>query len=400
MSDSEKTARLIKILRVVVIMLGLALVGAVFWLIRQINPPTPSAFYTPPETLPDATPGTLLRAEPMPENLPDGAVAYRILYVSTGIHGEPVAVSGTVVAPAAASETPRPVVAWAHGTVGVLSQCGVSHSDDPYKQTPGVELMLAQGYVVVATDYIGLGTPGVHPYLLGPVSAYSVLDSVRAAQQLDVNAGSEFVVWGASQGGQASVWTAELAAEYAPDLTLIAAAASAPALDLAGIVEAKQDDKGGGVVLALAIYSWSYHYPEANINDIVQEAMRPQFIRIAETCMSTPLAYLTIGGLLTPNEYLIAPLNDTSPWREIIDENTPRGVLTVPLLITQGTEDTLIPIELNSAEAERRCNAGQDVEFLRLAGVGHDARDESAEVTIGWFVDRFAGRPTQTNCGP
>jgi len=41
--------------------------------------------------------------------------------------------------------------------------------------------MLARGYVVVATDYEGLGDPGVHPYLVGVSEAYAVLDSVRAA---------------------------------------------------------------------------------------------------------------------------------------------------------------------------------------------------------------------------
>ena len=44
--------------------------------------------------------------------------------------------------------------------------------------------MLAHGYVVVATDYEGLGTPGVHAYLVGLSEARAVLDSVRAARNL------------------------------------------------------------------------------------------------------------------------------------------------------------------------------------------------------------------------
>ena len=39
-------------------------------------------------------------------------------------------------------------------------------------------------YIVVATDYPGLGTEGIHPYLIGESEARSVLDSVRAAREM------------------------------------------------------------------------------------------------------------------------------------------------------------------------------------------------------------------------
>jgi hypothetical protein len=31
--------------------------------------------------------------------------------------------------------------------------------------------MIAEGYIVVATDYPGLGTEGIHPYLIGESEA-------------------------------------------------------------------------------------------------------------------------------------------------------------------------------------------------------------------------------------
>ena len=374
--------------------------GAIYWRFqRAITPIQPSAFYTPPTPLPDGQPGTIIRQEPLLEDLPEGAVAWRIMYRSTGMNGEPIAVTGTVVAPQEPSDSPRPVIAWSHGTVGVLPECGVSHTADPYKQTPVVDLMVDQGFVVVATDYPGLGTPGIHPYLVGNVSAYSILDSVRAAQQLDVNAGKRFVVWGASQGGQAALWAAQSAAEYAPELELVAAATSAPAINLAGIIAAKKDDQGGGVLISEAFYAWSHVYPNVSLDSIIQPEQRDQFERMATTCISTPAAFLTIGSLLKPSEYLSADPLTTEPWRTIIEQNTPQEPLNVPLLITHGTADTLIPVELNEAEAARRCAAGENVEFMRLPGVGHDARDESGIVTVGWIEDRFAGRHTGSTCG-
>ena len=103
----------------------------------------------------------------------------------------------------------------------------------------GLPDMLAQGYVVVATDYPGLGTPGIHPYLIGISEARAVLDSVRAARALpNTGASNRFAVWGHSQGGHAALYTGELAASYAPELKLVGIAAAAPATYLVELFDA------------------------------------------------------------------------------------------------------------------------------------------------------------------
>lgn len=372
---------------------------ALYRLWRATVPTPTSAFYTPPNPIPAGPPGTLIRFEPLPDALPDGAQAWRILYRSTGINGEPIAVSGVVTAPAGESDTPRPVLAWAHGTVGVLPECAVSQTTDPYAQTPAVSLMVDEGFVVVATDYPGLGTPGVHPYLVGKLAAYSVLDAVRAARQLPVSAGDHYAVWGASQGGGSALWTAQLAPDYAPELTLVGAAASAPAIDLASIIRSKYDDVGGGVFSGMAFYAWSQTYPGASLDAIIKPEQREQFEQIVRTCISTPAAFLTVGDLLKPSDYLSVDVVNTEPWKTILAENTPTGPIRVPLLITHGTADTLIPFDLSAAAVEQRCAVGEDVQFVRLPGVGHDAREESAVLVLGWVEDRFAARPTGSTCG-
>src|SRR3546814_6948003 len=74
----------------------------------------------------------------------------------------------------------------------------------------------------------------MHPFLVGPDTANAVLDAVRAAREIPgAAAGSDFAVWGESQGGQAALWTAITARSYAPDLTLVGTAAAAPPTDLA-----------------------------------------------------------------------------------------------------------------------------------------------------------------------
>ena len=173
--------------------------------------------------------GRLLQARPL-DGAPDGASAYAILYQSTGLHGEPITVSGMVVVPEGEPAGDRPIVAWAHPTTGVVPRCAPSLARKRFRMIAGLRLMLARGYAVAATDYPGLGTDYTHPYLVGTSEGRAVLDSVRAARQVPgVGAGHRFAVWGHSQGGQAALFTGLLAESYAPELQLVGVAAAAPA---------------------------------------------------------------------------------------------------------------------------------------------------------------------------
>ena len=98
--------------------------------------------------------------------------------------------------------------------------------------------MVRDGYVVAATDYPGLGTPGPHPYLVGLSEARAVIDSVRVARSLPgAGGGNRFIVWGHSQGGHAALFTGLIAKSYAPELSLLGVAAAAPASELADLMD-------------------------------------------------------------------------------------------------------------------------------------------------------------------
>ncbi len=55
-----------------------------------------------------------------------------------------------------------------------------------------------------------------------------------------------------------------------------------------------------------------------------------------------------------------------------------------------GTVDVVIPFDGSVNEAARRCSEGEDVTFLRYPQTNHAA--------VGWLEDRFAGRPSTSNC--
>src|SRR5258706_517777 len=105
----------------------------------------------------------------------------------------------------------RPVISWAHGTHGIADQCAPSRRADMVSLLPSIGKVVSQGYVVVATDYEGLGTPGTHPYLVGVSEARGALDIVKAAQQIrETDANDKTFVWGQWQGGQAGLLAGEM----------------------------------------------------------------------------------------------------------------------------------------------------------------------------------------------
>jgi len=133
-------------------------------------------FYTPPNPLPQE-PGKVIRVEPLTfddsQLTVQGGSAYRMLYVSQRPDGTAAASGAMVFVPdAPAPESGRNVVAWAHGTVGMGDPCAPSRNPQGTEDMAGwLEQMMALGWVVVGTDYVGLGTPGTELYLVAQAEA-------------------------------------------------------------------------------------------------------------------------------------------------------------------------------------------------------------------------------------
>lgn len=126
------------------------------------------------------------------------------------------------------------VVVWTHGTVGVGDTCAPSGNALGENFSILAESLLERGYIVVAPDYEGLGTPGIHPYLNLQSASQSAIHAIKAVKEkfgTDLN-GSWMSV-GQSQGGHASLGIAQYAAS---DETYKGAVATAPASSLGYII--------------------------------------------------------------------------------------------------------------------------------------------------------------------
>ena len=347
--------------------------------------------------------GALLQQQQIP-GAPFDATAYRVLYRSTGLDGQPIVVSGIVVIPASAIPPGgRPIVAWAHPTTGVVPRCGPSDAFFHFQQIQGLRDMLEHGFIVAATDYPGLGTQGPHPYLVGVSEARAVLESVRAARHMPgAQASPRFAVWGHSQGGQAALFTGMIAAHYAPELNLVAVAAAAPATELAALMQADLATPAGKNLTAMTLWSWSRVYG-APMAKVATPAAVPVIDRLAGECIESvydlyvrshterPLeqSFLTVGDLAT-----------TEPWASLIARNTP-GTLppNVPVFIAQGTNDHIVPPRITWNYVRGLCTTGSRVTVDELPGVGHGfAAMRSARTAVDWIADRFAGHPAPNDC--
>jgi pimeloyl-ACP methyl ester carboxylesterase len=390
-----------RLVLLVVLALALGGVGAAIAL-RESDATKPGPFYAVPARLPKGPPGTIIRTQEIP-GLYQGAKAYRVLYKSTGFDGRPRAVSGVVVVPEGrAPARGRRVIAFTHGTVGVASGCAPSlHAGAATQVIEGLGSFIAAGYVVTATDYQGLGTPGPHPYLVGRVEAMDTLDSVRAAHRLhQAHAGVEFAVWGHSQGGQAALFTGQLAPSYAPELRLVGLAAGAPAPDPVALIKANVKTTVGRVLIAMALSSWSQLYPGARLKQIVAGAAIPAVDQIAGYCLYGQGAAAIPGATALGRDFLRRQPWRVQPWSSILAQNTPGGIpIHVPVLITQGEADTIVPPHATVLLARRLCAAGEQVDLHLYPSVGHlEAGIIVVPDVAAWIAGRFAGRAPPSTC--
>ena len=174
-------------------------------------------------------------------------------------------------------------MAWAHPTRSPANVAPSSSREPLQGMEPWLGAMLRRGWIVVATDYAGLGTPGTQRYLSGNDEANDVVDSVRAVRHVvGARAGKDWVAWGASYGGHAVLWTTSQSSVLAPDLRLDGAAVAAPVADLVHLEHAqgqawaqdaaKQDPPPQGAVPVLVVQGTKDAVVSASVTEKVMAA--------------------------------------------------------------------------------------------------------------------------------
>lgn len=359
---------------------------------RPAHPP--DDFYQPRTTMVAAAqPGSIIDVLELSAAQP-GISAYAVLYGSTGLDGEPVAVSGLVIVP---DRDPPPggfpIVASAHGTTGSADECAPSRQG--VTGDPAAVALAQQGYVVAATDYEGLGLPGPFPYLVGLSAGRSVLDAIRAAAAIvPTAAGGRAVILGHSEGGHAALWAAELAPSYASEIEVLGAWAASPVIDLPGIVRstversAQGDTQAAGALLRMfGAYSTTFDLPLDYLTAEGREIAR------LENSSCDTLAPDTSPYLSDPAE--------VPAWRTVLMKNSPGAERTdVPMVVVAARDDELVPYATQRLGVAAMCALGDIVELRTVEG-DHGASfwtEAAFREMSSWVADRVAGRASGSTC--
>lgn len=351
-------------------------------------------FYAVPDSLPEAEPGVLVRYEPI-QGHGLRAAAWRIMYLSEAIDGTPIAVTGFAVIPSASpDEAGRPIVSFAHGSTGVADQCGLP----PLQAIGDFRTYVEAGYVVVLTDYEGLGTPGRHPILVGESEGRSVLDAARAARLLpDAHAGNNVAILGLSQGGHAALWASQLAQEWAPELDVFGVVAGEPVTGLDQLFDTHRSPQPfftGVTVQVVAGYAAAYANFESS--SVLTPVGEERLDIVDETCFDGVIQHFADDD----RDDIIQPPGSVPAWTRLLVENNPGQVHTdIPVLLLHGAADSIISPDVIDDLFTRMCGLDQVVERRTYEAGDHGHNDARAIAdSFEWFEKLRAGGDSVSNC--
>jgi pimeloyl-ACP methyl ester carboxylesterase len=345
-------------------------------------------------------PGTLLRSEEVAP-IAANSRTFTVLYASESLGGEAVAVSGLVVVPDSPPQDGSfNVVSWAHGTKGISDNCAPSRgfsgsSHDFFDIAP--ELVDA-GYVAVSSDYEGLGTPGLHPYLVGESQARGSLDIVRAASQMDaVGEIGQVAVWGRSQGGQTALFAGEIAPTWAPELNLAGVIPAAPACCLELLIGIGPTVAGSRGLVWMAAVAFADTY------DLdLDAAFAPEAIAAIDQLLEDEVCYeeWTEAARDFDNAGIVINVSESEDWSEALRDSSPGQVTTdVPVLLLQGSEDTTTPQLTSDILSDELCAIGTPLDYRVFEGFSHnDSTAMNMPLMLEWTAARFAGEAANSTC--
>lgn len=351
-------------------------------------------------------PGAVVSSRPLNagELISGAASGYRITYRTTGQNGEAEVSGGTIYVPEGATPADgRPVVSWAHGTSGMTAGCAPTINGgmaDRFDETPQLSTYLAHGYVVAASDYIGLGGGGVYEYLAGRAAGQAVLDIVRAGHAVDAGLSESFVLAGHSIGGQSVLAAAGMSAGYAPELDLRGTLAYAPTSNVEDVI-ALLSRPGVPVLpgldglharLVMILAGLDHARPDLGVTDYLSPHGHEvlAIARAGNDCLASLEAAVTgksVGELFTTS----LPESVISALRDYL--SVPPTGYRGPVVLLQGGSDTVQPVPTTVLLQQQLQSAGTDSRLVLHAPATHFTILKFADPEAQAFLARVLPLP-------
>ncbi|PWU15989.1 MAG: hypothetical protein C5B49_11150 [Bdellovibrio sp.] len=334
--------------------------------------------------------------------LPDiknGVVLYKVVYETIDLEHNPSKASGLLIVPDIQGSFA--VVSYQHGTQS-------NRKDVPSAANGEGQLIAltfgASGFVVSATDYLGLGdSPGFHPYLHAGSEAWAAADMLRATRKaaatLKLGLNSRLFLTGYSQGGHSTMALHRyLETKLAKEFQVAASAPMSGPYDLSGITlqgTLRNPSANASAYVAYALLAQSQIYQHDSwLESAIQPdvlAMLPDLFDgthelsdIASALPTTPARVLDpkfFRELLNNDRYNVAlrdlRRNDVADWKAL-----------APIHLCFGKADRDVPYQNALIAFAHMTILGSSVELVNAGDhLDHSSAAKPCFVqTAKWFV--------------
>jgi pimeloyl-ACP methyl ester carboxylesterase len=351
----------------------------------------------------------------------------RVRFRTTDEKAQLVEVQTDVYIPQVTVTSSFPVLVYAAGTTGLDEGC--APLDEPSKQRnwgnyQGHSLAYAaQGYVVVLPNWLGFDDPErTHPYFVAELQAHVLLDAARAAYDLydgtwledagvqekgapllaQPSRGVFFM--GYSSGGHAIFAAKDYAIRYAPDLVVKGIVGHGPTTNVETllredavfspyIVYAYRDFYGSDVIDPADVFApqWVSTFESDVLTKCVDDIFN-YYSRSARVMYSQGFRTILYGDKLAQEFPLFAAK---------LAENYAgvSGGAHIPVLILQGTGDTVVTPPSQKKFMAELCAMGTAVAYWEYPAVPHtEIRRASFSDTLVWMRSIAQGAAARSDC--
>jgi pimeloyl-ACP methyl ester carboxylesterase len=234
--------------------------------------------------------------------------------------------------------------------------------------------LLSAGYAVAATDYEGLGTDGDHPYIVADSEGRSVIDAVRAANQLDKNLSRTWVSMGHSQGGQAAIAAGELSSSWGKGLNFRGTVGLAPVTNVGLAYSYGSPGPVDRGFFYLALHGLKTQHPSLQYSDYLGPKALALMPEAEQQCTAEIWQQFSKDLGTDMPDYQFTPQSDKAAlqlqgWLDA--ESEPRRNTPGPMLLLQGTSDPSIKMAATKQAVQNARDLGTKASFASYPDKDH-----------------------------
>jgi pimeloyl-ACP methyl ester carboxylesterase len=369
------------------------------------------AYANEPGTLVEVTPAGTVQASSIGSGAQYAVETYLLRYATEALDGSSTLITAQLFVPQVGEAAELSVYAFAPGSTGLLDRCAPSTEHvrgiNWGQYRAHVLQHTARGMIGFMPDYMGFGDPEMlQPYFVAEAEARVLLDGLRAVQVFfaeredELQPGGAFLA-GYSQGGHAVFAAADRWQAYAPEVELLGVIGYGPTTELRALfVEFT-------VVAPLVIYTYAQLYGDAiQPHELLAERWAASLEQdVTSQCIGAIQSFYPYNPRqLFRSEFADAlfdnRLAEAFPSVHEVFEANNSGLAghSLPALILQGTEDTVVSVASQDLFVRRLCEAGSAVRYPHYIGARHDTRGIGFDDAQAWMRTIVAGEAPPSDC--